>query len=389
MTSGDTMTSMKLPNVVDVAIMLPATGDLSSHGQDNSIAAELGVADFNQFLDDIDAGWSMRLTIEDTQTDPIVALEKIQSLNSKGIKLIFGTETSAELRNIKSYADSNKMLLISPSSTAPALAIPDNIFRLVPDDTKQGKVIARLLETHGISVVIPIYRGDVWGDGLYESTLNSFTELGGVVDEGIRYSPESTVFSTEALVLSEKLSDYITMDEYSKDNVAILLIGFSEAVHILNTVNSYDELASVQWFGSDSLSNDNLITQDPIAASFAEKTGFIATQFAATKSPKFDHVRSHINEKIGTDPNSYAYSAYDSVWILGKSIQQTQSIDADVIASVLPTVAEYHSGSIGSIILNEAGDLAIGDYELWKIQDGQWVSHGKYNAGSDSIMVHN
>ena len=154
-----------IPAVVNVGLLLPATGDIASHGVDNIIASRLGAADFNAYLRDSGEPWQVNLVNEDTQTDPAIALEKIQSLNSKGIKLILGTETSAELLNIKSYADSNNMLLISPSSTTPKLAIQDNIFRLIPDDTKQAVVIAELLKFDGIRVIVPVYRGDVWGDG--------------------------------------------------------------------------------------------------------------------------------------------------------------------------------------------------------------------------------
>ena len=149
------------------------------------------------------------LCSEDTQSDPIVALEKIQSLNSKGIKFVLGPESSAEVRNIKSYADSNDMVLISPTSTSPSLAIVDNIFRMIPDDTQQGKVQGGMLfEKEGIKAVVPIYRADVWGDGLYESTRNNFESIGGVMDDGIRYSPEVTVYSTEATLLSSLVDEY-------------------------------------------------------------------------------------------------------------------------------------------------------------------------------------
>ena len=119
------------------------------------------------------------------------------------------------MRNIKSYADSNDMVLISPTSTSPSLAIVDNIFRMIPDDTQQGKVLALLFEKEGIKAVVPIYRADVWGDGLYESTRNNFESIGGVMDDGIRYSPEVTVYSTEATLLSSLVDEYV--NEYSAD----------------------------------------------------------------------------------------------------------------------------------------------------------------------------
>ena len=144
--SDDPVPPVEEFDIIDVGVMLPSTGDLAAHGQDNNIGVQLGLADFNDYLEEIGASWRMNLVLEDTQSDPIVALEKIQSLNSKGIKFVLGPESSAEVRNIKSYADSNDMVLISPTSTSPSLAIVDNIFRMIPDDTQQGKVLALLFQ---------------------------------------------------------------------------------------------------------------------------------------------------------------------------------------------------------------------------------------------------
>lgn len=370
---------------VDVGVLLPATGDLSSHGNDNKIATELGAMDYNEYLESQDADWRINLVIEDTQTNPIVALEKIQSLNAKGIKYVLGPETSAELRNIKSYADSNDMILISPSSTSPKLAFDDNIFRFIPDDTKQGRVIAALLEEFGVDAIVPVYRGDVWGDGLYESSRDSFMELGGTVDEGIRYSPEVTVFSTEAKALSDIVAGY--QEQNPDQEVAVLMIGFAEVVHFFNSASSYDNLGSVRWIGTDASSNDDTITGDEIASTFAKSTRFVATQFSASDNQTYDRVKQHLIDEVGSAPNNYAYSAYDSVFVLGNTLLETDG-SAAMIKQELPNIAAQYTGAIGTVNLNDAGDLAIADYELWYVTpEGEWDVLGRYSAASDSVTI--
>ena len=369
-----------IPDIVQVGVMLPSTGDLAAHGQDNGVGVEYGLTKFNEYLEEIGAHWRMELVKEDTQSDPIVALEKIQSLNSKGIKFILGPESSAEVRNVKSYADSNDMVLISPTSTSPALAIDDNIFRMIPDDTQQGKVLAELFEEQDIKVVVPMYRGDVWGDGLFESTKMNFEALGGVMDDGLRYSPDVTVYSTEANLLSGLVADYVA--EYSTDDVAVLLIGFSEAVHILNFADSYENLHEVRWFGSDGSSNDSTLSGDPISAAFTQDVNFVSTQFATSTNEIYEDVKAHFIDFKGSTPNAYAYSSYDSVAVLGKTILETGSVDPLTIKDSIIEVAATHTGAIGTVNLNEAGDLAISDYDLWGIQDGTWYLYGHYNAGT-------
>ncbi|ABK77981.1 ABC-type branched-chain amino acid transport system, periplasmic component [Cenarchaeum symbiosum A] len=382
---GQAMMAAGPSGTIDIGMALPASGDLSSRGYENGLGSKLAVVDFNEYLEEIGADWRFNLVIEDTQTDPIIALEKIQSLNSKGIKLVLGTETSAEIRNVKSYVDSNGMLLISPSSASPALAIKDNIFRLVPDDTQQGRVIATLAESRGISVIIPVYRGDVWGDGLYKSTRSSFEALGGTYDDGIRYSPESTVFSTEAHLLNEMLGGYL--EDRPASEIGILLVGFEEAIHFFNSASSYEDLASVQWFGPAPLANNDILLEDPIAAGFIEDIGLISTQFAATENPTYDHVREEITKQIGRAPNTYAFSAYDSLWLIGLSILQVQSDDPERIKGVLHAVAKNYGGSLGPISLNEAGDLTDSNYALYTVRDGEWIVYGIYKAKTGEITT--
>ena len=179
--------------------------------------------------------WTLDIQIEDTATDPVKALEKLQELNAKGIGIIVGPQTSGETRNIKGYADSNNMLLISQSSTAPELAIAgDKVFRFVTDDTRQGPAIARALVNDGITRIVPVHRGDAWGDGLVKTTVESFEKLGGAADEGIRYNPETKEFSADSSILADKVQAHV--DDVGKDKVAVVYIGFAEAVQFIQAL---------------------------------------------------------------------------------------------------------------------------------------------------------
>lgn len=374
-----------LSGVIRYGVLLPATGDLASHGSDNLLGVQLAAMDFNEYLESEGHDWRVELVIEDTQTDPVIALEKLQSINSKGISFVLGPETSSEVRNLKSYADSNNMILISPSSTSPKVAFPDNIFRFVPDDTKQGKVAAALLTHLGKDVVIPIYRGDVWGDGLHESARDSFEAMGGIVDEGIRYNPEITVFSTEASLLDGIVGGYL--EEYPPEKVAVMAIGFSEIVHLFNSASSYDTLSSIDWIGSDASALDDRITEDPLAQGFSESTRFISPQFAPSDNEKFQRVTEYLISETGSSPNAYAYSAYDTLWVLGLTMLELNSDQPLEIRDSLHEVGASYTGAIGQVILNEAGDLANADYELWQVVDGEWQKYGKYSAATGEITA--
>ena len=376
----------ELSGVVNIGLILPLSGDLATHGLENLEGSKFGVVEFNKHLEEIGAPWTLRMTSEDSATNPVIALEKLTSLNAKGIKIIVGPETSSNIRNMKGYSDSNNMLLVSCCSSAPALAIPnDSVYRLVPDDSNQGTALSKLIQHEGIEVLVPVWRGDTWGDGLSAATTSSFVKRGGIIDEGIRYNPESPEFSASTSLLAEKVQGYV--DEYGKDKVAIVFLGFAEILQFIQSASEHDVLDDVRWFGPGANTKEHRLIDDPKGFEFSTNVQFTTVQFAASKNPIYDKVQAHLTETLGTEPNTFVHSSYDAVWIIGLAMLETQSTDVTTIKSVISDIAENYSGAIGPTILNEAGDLAQADYEVWGIRGGEWILLGQYTQSTDSISL--
>jgi len=375
-----------LSGEVKIGLILPLSGDLATHGIENHEGSKFGVVEFNKHLEEIGAPWNLKMVSEDSATSPVIALEKLTSLNAKGIGIVVGPETSSNIRNVKGYSDSNNMLLISCCSSAPALAIPnDSVFRLVPDDTNQGTALAKLMQHEGIEVIVPVWRGDTWGDGLSDATIGSFVERGGTTDEGVRYNPESPEFSASTSLLAEKVRGYV--EEYGADKVAVLFLGFAEILLFTQSASEHDVLDDVRWFGPGANTKEHRLIDDPIGLEFSTNVKFTTVQFAASKNPIYDRVQAFLTETLGTDPNTFVHSSYDAVWIIGLAMLETQSTDVSIIKAKIPEIAENYSGAIGSTKLNEAGDLAQADYEVWGIRGGEWILLGKYTQSDDSISL--
>ena len=306
------------------------------------------------------------------RTSPVISLEKVTSMHAKGAKIVVGPSTSANLRNLMGYTAANDMMMISYGSTAPSLALPgDNVFRTVPDDNNQGPAIANLMASRGMEVLVPVWRGDTWGDGLKEATANSFS---GEVGEGIRYNPEAPEFSASTSLLADLVQGYV--DEYGADKVGVLIIAFAEVTQFMQSASSHEILGSVMWFGSDGSTREQSLVEDPIGLEFAETTNFTTVQFAAQDTPTKDRVTEHIMSEFGRTPNVYAYGSYDAVWLAGLAMEAAGSTDtAAVKANIIP-VAENHVGAVGSTKLNAAGDLNSTAYNIWTIDDGQWIIVG-------------
>jgi len=379
-----------LTGEVKLGGLFSLSGDLASYGENEQAAALFAVDHVNALLDSLGVDWTVALVSEDTQTDPSICLEKVESFAARGIKLLIGPLSSAEVRAIKGYCDANKMLAISQSSTAPDLIIAgDYIFRFCPSDKLgQGPAIGRILYDDGKRYVIPISRNDAWGVGLEEAAGKRFTELGGTVLPGIRYTPGAVEFSAEAADLASKVQSAV--DLYGADEVCVLDISFEEVNAIFTAASEYDVLSSVKWFGSDGTCAAGSMVEDPVVAAFSVEVEYPSTIFAPTETAKWELVRQNGINVLGREPESYSYAIYDIVWAYALSVLKTDSTDPEVIMEVLPAVSGSFLGSSGWIELDEAGDRKAGDYVIWQIVTTttgayEWKVVGKYFLSTDTV----
>jgi len=382
---GTTACAPKSPSTEIVfGALLPLTGDLSASGESTQAALELAVSDINGYLSNIDAETRVRLIIEDTGTDPVVALEKLKSLVKNGVKIVIGPDSSGEVEAVKAYADEENILIISHASTAPSLAISgDNIFRFVPDDTHQAEAVATLMWQDGIRAIIAMYRGDVWGDDLFQAAKDNFEKLGGTVINGIRYEPETTDFTVEMEAMDSNVTQAVA--QYGIRSVAVYLLSFEEVVSIFNQAQNYPILSSLNWYGSDSTALSNALIKNSQAAQFAIKTNFINPMYGAESGP----VRDNIKEKITRDPEVYSLAAYDALWVAVKACLATQTKDIEALRNALWQEAESYHGTTGWTVLNDAGDRMSGDYIFWVLRDESgvfaWDTQARYEFRPDSV----
>jgi len=378
---------------VTIVFLCPLTGVLSTYGENSKAAAELAASEVNQWLEARGEAWKLNLVVEDTATDPTTALSKLKSWHGKGVQFFIGPMSSSEVKEVKSYADANKLLVVSPSSTSPALSVAgDYIFRFCPDDTIQGPAIAKLMWEAGVKHVIATWRGDAWGDGLKDATEEAFEELGGTVydEHNVRYDPAKTDFPSEAEMLKNAVEDLIA-DGIPKEEIGILAISFEEIVPYMEDASAHPILKEIKWFGSDGTCLLSSLVEHATAAPFASQVNFTNTIFAPGVSPKFEAVKEHVEEVLGRSPDSYAYATYDIVWCLALALDIVDEYNAEKVRDVLPMVVKNYFGASGWFELNENGDRAFADYNLWTVMynatadEYQWVLVGVYRGAEDKI----
>lgn len=367
-----------------VVFLAPISGELADYAQNSKVAAEFAVSQVNDWLaHNMSESWSLVLKTEDTGLDPNHALGIMQTY--AGTQFFMGPMSSAEVKGVKQYADSNKLLVISPSATSPALALPnDYVLRYCPSDAYQGLALARLLKTANVTNLVITWRGDSWGDGLKNATEVSFEALGGTVTESVRYQESTSDFTVAASTLASDVG-IVRDGGVALNHIGVLAISFAEIVSYMTAASSKPVLTQVNWFGSDGDVNLPSLLTDPTARPFASNANFTCTQASPEESPFFDEVRAHVNETLGRVPDSYAYFSYDIVWTLALALEQVKSYSAEKVKAVLPSVIEHYYGASGPFTLNANGDRSPGNYDLWTVVGSEWIKTGLWRGFTDTI----
>ncbi|MEM3644107.1 MAG: ABC transporter substrate-binding protein [Nitrososphaerota archaeon] len=383
-----------LKGEVAVGALLPLTGVLSSYGENDKAALELAEKEINDWLKARGEEWYIKLYVEDTATDPKTALDKLMTLHGKGIKFIIGPMSSAEVSEIKSYADTNKILVISQSSTSPALAIEgDWVYRYITTDLIQGPAAARVAYDQGVRYLVQVWRGDTWGDGLARATREAFLNIlkktgeAGDVIEGVRYDPAAKEFSAEVAKLSSLITDLA--GKYGKDKIGIDAVGFEEMVAFIAAAKAYPILSEVKWVGSDGTAGVSGLVKERELAEFCIKVQFLSPIGTPGVSPHTEKVKKYVRDKLGRDPEPYAYNSYDALWTIALAIDLVDKYDSEAVKAILPEVVKRYIGASGSFELDKAGDRAYADYELWipwTTDTGyDWKIAGIWRGATDKI----
>ena len=272
-------------NEIPVGLISSLTGAWSSGGKSIKIAVEKAQADVNEYFENKNSSIRIKLFVGDSKTDPVESIETIEKLAESGVRIIIGPATSAAVMSVKDYANQHNIILISPSSTSPALSIAnDNLFRFVPDDKNQAEFISNKMWNDGIRVVIPMWRGDTFGNELVKVMKMNFEKKGGLVMEGVDYHAHTGEFSSSLHRINfimwnqhlKKLSHILdnTTHKFEPHEVGIYLVSFDEVTPILIQSNEHQTLQQVKWYGSDASAQNMQIIRNRDAAHFAEIINF-------------------------------------------------------------------------------------------------------------------
>jgi branched-chain amino acid transport system substrate-binding protein len=379
-------------SLVKIGVLASLSGSGFSLGRSTVAALQIAARDLKNISPQY-RPVRFRFLVRDTQQNPSRALEAIQDLNERGVKIIIGPQTSSEVAMIKPFADAHNILVISQGSTASSLAIPgDNILRFCPPDTREAEALVALLQHDGIRAIVPLWRNDRGNNGLHDSVKIRFQAFGGRVTSGFRYEPTTTDFSTATNSVASQVASLIS-GGINPSAIAVYLAAFDEVVDVFHSAEANSTLANTAWYGSDGVALSAALTGDSGAAGFAASVGYPNPIFGLPDNlrNRWQPIADAVEARTGITPDAFALSTYDALFVVNLALvhAKPQKNFGNFKAAFIEEAGHYR-GVTGSTALDAAGDRQSGDFDFWAVRlrngDYKWVRVGTYNNGVLSVF---
>ena len=367
--------------------LLPATGDLSSIGQNMPVAAKLAV-------DTINAcggvnGKPVTLVVEDDQTDPTAGASAMTKLaEADKVAGVIGSFASSVSSAAIPIAVKNKVMLVSPGSTSPVFTeqaqkgeFQGYWARTAPPDTYQAAALAALAAKKGLKNISTVVINNDYGVGFEKVFVESVAKDGGKIlhgDKPVRYDPKAATLDTEAGQAFAGKPNAVAAVLYADTGSALLQAaykqGLTKGVIVLLTDGVYSE-DFVKKVGKDAEGNSI------IAGALGTVPGANGKSLEAfTKTWK---------EKSGKDVTAFVPHTYYAAVLMMLAAEAAKANTGEGIQSKIREVAAgpgqevtdpcealalvkagkpvNYQGASGNVDIDANGDV-VGSYDVWTVK---------------------
>ncbi len=330
---------------IKIGVMVPLTGDAASYGESVKKGVELAKKQFK--------AENVELVYEDSKCDGTQSVSSINKLISiDKVVAIIGELCSDATLPAAPIAEQNKVVMISPASTAPNLTqAGDYIFRTVPSDASQGTFGAKLVAAKEYKKLAVLYVNNDYGVGFNDVLKKEFPKMG----------VDTEVVASEAVEKQAvDVKAQLTKIKGSKPD-ALYIISNSPETAVAALKQAKELGLNVALFGSEGLKNDVIIKGAEGAAD-----GLIVTS-VSTGSIGF--VQAH-NSTYSENPGPFSAQAYDAFQALHITISNGAKTGEEIKSNL---TGMSFQGVSGMIEFDKNGDVS-GNYSVFVVKDGAFAA---------------
>ena len=185
---------------VKIGVTMPMTGSLATYGESTANGIKLAIEEINAAGGVLGGRPLEVIAYMDDKGDSTEGANAFNKLVSDGAKAIIGSVTSGVTAGLATLADSEGMLLLTPTATADTVTDgTTTVFRACFRDSYQGQVGAKIAVDLGVKKVAVLYAaGDPYSSGLHDAFKAAAPELGlEIVATESSSSTSDTDYSTQ------------------------------------------------------------------------------------------------------------------------------------------------------------------------------------------------
>lgn len=288
-------------------------------------------------------GKQIELKAYDNQGKPEEARLSVEKLiNIDNVVAVLGEVASTRSLAGAPVAQQNKVPMISPSSTNPAVTQKgDYIFRVCFIDPFQGEVMAKFAFNNLKLKKAAILRDSKsdYSMGLANYFIKTFEALGGQIVGDEKYVSGDVDFKAQLTNLKSKGPEFIYVPGY-----------YTEVGLIARQAR--EQGIKVPLMGGDGWDSDKLVE---IGGNAIEDSYFSNHYTQEDPRPEVQNFIKNYQARFGTKPDALAASGYDAARILFEAIKSTNSIEGQKIRDALAQTKNFN-GVTGIITINEQRD---------------------------------
>lgn len=344
-----------------IGAMLPLSGDAASYGDEGRKGIDLAVEEIN--AGGGIKGRQLKVIYEDSRAaskEGAAAMQKLATVDK--VPAVIGGITSAETLAAAPIAERNKVVLLSPTASAPKISdAGEFIFRIWPSDTAEGTTLANFAyNSLGLLKVAILHLKNEYGVAIKDVFTKRFTFLGGTVVATESYGEQDTDFRSQLDKIKATKPQAIYLISYYKDAALVFRQAREKGIKVqfLGTT-AIEEPKMVELAGDAA---EGVIY--PLAGGFDKKsTSEIVRKF-------YESYRRKYNE----EPGWVAAQCYDTVKLIAYCMEKG-GLKGPAIQSVMAQIRDYR-GATGDISFDEKGDV-IKQVVIKTIRNGQFVPYEK------------
>jgi len=341
--------------MIKIGAILPLTGEAAVWGENVKTGIELAKEEINK-KGGIN-GRKIEVIYEDGQCDSKTGVSAAQKLITVDkVQVIIGEVCSSVTLAIAPIANQNKVVLITPASSADSISqAGEYIFRNYPRNSQFLDKISELIEKLNKKKIAILFVNNDYGVGLKDYALQKISKEKIVLVEG--HDQKETDFRTTLTKLKSINPDAVILATYYEDGALILKQAKEMKINAL-------------FLGTDAFDDPKVVE---IAKEAAEGLIFSAVKLEA--GPKFSEFKKAYIEKYNKEPVFLSDFAYDTLNIIAEAIEKGNYKGED-IKNYLYSIKNF-PGASNSISFDENGDLINPSFTLKTIKNGQFVPYEK------------